>query len=267
MIRVSILIFLFILTDFQGAFAQTKGCQILPSEAVSMADRVIKRLYFGTPRTGEHALVMPDNLTINNEVMGGFDKMKSKAHHHVRYEALLRPKKTGFFHMLGIVLFKLDRSRNFLYVCVNDDSEKIKETHLSIYFMHAYGLEPEQKENLANLPGDWFWGPGGVLKGAKSSVVKLTRLPVILTPVHFLTNDALNILEPFPWMSKLLLFPSAFLQFSGEVLNSINEKLGLGVQRILVRPNVIEFANFVDENNPEKATTLFTLKRERKPTK
>lgn len=248
-------------------FAQSKGCQILPADAVSMADRVIKRMYFGVPRTGEHPMLMPDTIPISSEITGGYDKKTDKPHHHVQYESIMRPKKTGFFQMLGMILFKLDRSRNFIYVCVNDDSAKPEETHMTIYFMYAYGLEPGQKDDVANMAGDWLWGPGGVLKSSKSSVVKLTRLPVILTPVQFVTNDALNFFDSFPWLSKLLLFPSAFLKVSGEVLNSINEKLGLGVQRIVVKPHVIEFDNFVDEKNPEKATTLFSWKRDRKPSK
>lgn len=243
------------------AEAQTAGCRVLPAEAVDFADGLIKRIYFASPNKNSKSLIMPDNVPINTEFVGEFGKNSARSSHNAQYEALLRPRKTGFFHILHVVLFKLDRSRNFLYVCMNENSKRPQDSHLTIYFMAAYGLEETKWDNMAYMPGDLAWGPAGLLKSAQGSVAKITRLPVILTPVHFLTHDAMDLLDYIPLIGRALKIPGSVVRWSGELINRINEKLGLGVERIVIQPHVIEFSNYVDLKKPDRANVLYRWRR------
>jgi hypothetical protein len=256
-------ILIFALAIVSGpAHGGTVGCRFVPAQALAYADKVINRIYFSSPRKNSSSSIMPDNVPINTEFVGEISKNSDKGYQNSQYEALLRPRKTGFFHLLHVVLFKLDRSRNFLYVCMNHNSKRPQDSHLTIYFMAANGFEKPRSEKMSFLPNAFNWQGAGLFDSATGSGAKIAGLPVILTPVHFVTNDALNLLDYIPLIGEAFRIPSGIVKWTGEMINRINEKLGLGVERIVIKSHVIEFANYVDLKNPERANILYRWRRQ-----
>ncbi len=237
------------------------GCQIMPKDAVKLTDKLIRAFYEKTEEPGSIARYLPNNLPINGEVQQEVDKATGDSIDQIKYEAILRPKKSDYFHLFHLIMFKLERTRNLMYVCLNHDSRKPKESHLTIYFMLAYGLErvSSERDNITTVPGDWLFGPGGIFNGKSSSVAQITRVPVELVPLHHLTDDVSNWTENIPLIEEVFKIPGTALKFSGVLLARINEKLGAGVERIEVTSKAIEFANSVDLDHPEKRNVLYRL--------
>ncbi|MGZ3796984.1 MAG: hypothetical protein ACXVB1_11490, partial [Pseudobdellovibrionaceae bacterium] len=148
------------------------------------------------------------------------------------------------------------------YVCFNHDSKKPEETHFTLYFMSAYGLEPASadREDLTTIPGDWFFGPGGLFQGISGSVTELTRVPIEIIPVDYIAKDVSDWTESIPILRNIIQVPVTGLNFTAEFLALINRTLGAGVERIVITANEIEFSNSVDLDNPEKANVLYRLK-------
>ncbi|MGZ3746632.1 MAG: hypothetical protein ACXWRE_04665 [Pseudobdellovibrionaceae bacterium] len=251
----------FLLTATQQALALQYGCRLTPKDAVAMTDRLIQKFYKNSEGSAEPRY-LPNNLPINTEIQQEVDPKTNQANDHVQYEAILRPKKTDYFPLQNIMLFKLERSRNLMYVCFNHNSKKPEENHLTIYFMSAYGLEPASanRDDLTTIPGDWFFGPGGLFQGISGSVTELTRVPIEIIPVDYIAKDVSDWTESIPILRNIIQVPVTGLNFTAEFLALINRTLGAGVERIVITANEIEFSNSVDLDNPEKANVLYRLK-------
>jgi hypothetical protein len=233
----------------------------VPNKAVEITDRFIKTFYEQTQKDDEHPRYVPNYIPIATKIEQVNHPETDRVDRQMKYEAILRPRKSATFRMLQLILFKLDRSRHLMYVCFNLDSQKMEETHLTIYFLLAYGLESKftERDNFATAPGDWLFGPDGLFRSDSDPVAKITRVPVELAPLHHLSNGMSDWTEAIPLASSVFRIPGTMLKFSGTLLSRINEKLGAGVERITITQKSIEFANQVDLEHPEDAHVLYEL--------
>lgn len=241
--------------------ALPNGCQIMPGDAVRLTDKMIKAFYEKAEQYDTRSHFLPNNLPINAEFLQEVDGLTGQPYDQFKYEAVLRPKKTDYFHLFHLVMFKLERTRNLMYVCFNHDSRKPEQSYLTIYFMLGYGLEPNSthRDNLSTMPGDWLFGPGGLFGSKTSAVAQITTVPVELVPLHQLTDGVSDWTENIPVVEEIFKFPGTALKFSGVLLARVNEKLGAGVERIKVTSKEIEFSNSVDLNHPENSNVIYRL--------
>lgn len=244
-----------------SVYALPYGCQVMPAKAVSVVDQLIKGFYNRNEQDSSADPSLPSNLPLNTNIDSVVDVNTGKSTQQIQYESVLRPKKSENFQLLNLILFKLERTRHLMYVCFNLNSLKPEESHLTIYFILAYGLEPNSfdRDNLSTAPGDWLFGPGGLLHSRNDSVAQITRIPVELSPLSALTDGVDNLTDNIPIFEEVFKIPGSLIKFSGVLLARANEKLGAGVERIEVTSKYIEFANKVDLDHPEKAHILYRL--------
>jgi hypothetical protein len=88
-------------------------------------------------------------------------------------------------------------------------------------------------------------------------VVEAARIPVELTPLHHITNGTTDLTAGIPFVEQIFKVPATALQWTGGLLNRLNEGLGAGIERIVITPEKIEFANQVDLNHPENANIIY----------
>lgn len=252
-----LIILIFSLTEF--AFALQVGCRIVPKQAVYIVDKMIHSSFMETTNEEDRSRYLRNTIPINTRVEYSTVKNSNQIHDTVQYESILRPLKTDEFDLFKLILFKLERTRHLMYVCLNFNSLIPSETHLTIYFMQAYGLEPQTlgRDNLTTIPGDWLFGPDGILKSKNDKVAQIARIPIQFLPLEKLSNSFSFFARILPNLDKIFQIPSGILKIPVGILSKINEKLGAGVERIEVTSTGIEFANSVDLANPQKANILY----------
>jgi hypothetical protein len=244
------------------AHSHSHSCQTAPIEAIRGLDKFIKSLATEAERSGSGRYEVPNLLPLGSGLEFQSDLQTEASSRRVHYEALLRPRGDQVFELFHLILFKLERARHVLYVCLNQNSEKPDETYMSIYFLKAYGLQSSEKgdRDWVHRPGDWLFGPEGLLRWGEQPVVQLARIPVEVMPLHRLTNGTTDLTEGIPFVEEAFKVPGTALKFTGSLLSSLNEKLGAGIERITLTPTKIEFANDVDPEHPERATVIYEQK-------
>lgn len=252
-------LFLLLISISKISFALEFGCQFMPTQAIKLLDKSVRNYFHKQQINADGTIILPNIIPLQNQVQQEISPNDGKTIEQTQYEAILRPKHSDYFQLLHLIMFKLERTRHLMYVCFNENTSKPNENHVTIYFLSAYGLEPisMNRDNLSTVLGDWLMGPNGLFNSNTGSVAEITRIPIELLPLHYATNGMSDFTEDLPYIGKVLKTPGTAIQFSGNLLNQINQVLRAGVERIVITSKKIEFASSVDLSHPENAKILY----------
>jgi hypothetical protein len=243
------------------SFALEFGCEFVPTMAAKLVDKTIRNAYKKQQLSTDGSISVPNLIPLQNTVEQDFNFDGAPENERTRYEAILRPKQSDFIQVLHLVMFRLERTRHLLYVCFNHNNLTPEQNHVTIYFLAAYGLEPlgYDRDNYSTGFFDWLLGPGSIFKNEASTFTSITRIPIELVPIHYVTNGMRDFTEDLPIIGKILKAPSTAMQIPGNLLNGINNILRAGVERIVITSDKIEFASSVDLDHPENARILYEM--------
>ncbi len=247
-----------------SASALEYGCHFKPSQIEQIAFNWIqghwKQLENQKKNSSEPRIELPNSLGVNASFQspGTLD-----------YEAFLRPRKTEALFFLGTFVVQLSREDNLVYVCLHEDVNDPDRSHLTIYFLKAYGIDPPLQgkfslDRLANLPGNILFSPDGIFNlfgilGNKGPIkpVSVTPVSVGITPTYWLTEKPNSLVDGIPVLGSVLKVPGTALQLVGNILDTAKEKLGAGAERMVITSKYYEFSTAVNLSHPSQSLVLF----------
>lgn len=256
-----LIFFMTVLLTTSWGQALEMGCQFKLAQTVKLVDKSIRTYYKKQQIETDGTIQVPNIIPLQNQVYQELESNSETPQEQTQYEAVLRPKQSDYFHLLHLVMFRLERTRNLMYVCFNHNSLHPSENHVTIYFLNAYGLEPisMNRDNLSTIFGDWLLGPDGLIANPSDALASITRIPIELVPLHIATNGLKDFTENIPVIDKIFKAPGTAMQIPGNLINKINQALSVGVERIVVTPEYIEFASSVNLDRPNEAKILYRM--------
>lgn len=258
---------IFILFSSTCTYAQTQACQFGPNASIESIKKIILEMHHNEDNKHEGGLSFPHavplNTTVNFESTSDESNNTDNSRKVINYEALLRPQKNYTFNLLNLIMFKLNKNKNLMYVCLNYDSEKLAESHLTIYFLSVKGLDTKPKNsNIFTNIFSYVSGSKSTSPSVDDEVAKLTRIPIEFFALHLITQDVTNWLEEIPIIGTVFKIPGTAIKFSGDLISGFTGSLGGGVEKIDITHKEIIFSNFVNANNTEDTHVIYRFNLE-----
>jgi hypothetical protein len=223
------------------AHSQQQGCKLTPGEINFQATEAVK-LHYKQKTPLDRSL--PVNASAHLRFKTGDDNFGI-----VNGEGLLVPLEVASYTIYKplMITAKLSPKTDAVYLCLNDEDD-ISKAHVTLYFLHGQGLE---RGGFANGLKNLF-----LPKELKISPIRLSLLGLDQS-VHLLDE----IFAHIPIINYVADFPLDVLAgIQGDVEGALATIDGLGVERIVIRNESIEFATGVDLNDPTKANVIKTIK-------
>lgn len=225
----------FSILGLDSAFAIGEHCLVKPDQIGTVAQRIFK----ANKEAGEY---FPEQSIIQNraETQLNFKNGSLAAQRDVTFEGYYRPSESTWFSILPIPLFvaQLDRDRNVVYICAHNE-EDAANNYVIIYFLKGYKLS---KTNLGTFIGDFLF--------SSIEVDSINLLPIGTVPFKNFFDRAGEVI-PFGRIASAPIAVVAYLE--NLVVKILNEFVGLGVQRIVVRDTHVFLESGIDFKNPENA--------------
>lgn len=230
-----VLLLTFSFAGLESAFAVGEHCLIKPDQIGTVAQRIFK----ANKEAGEY---FPEQSIVQNraESQISFKNGTLTTQRDVTFEGYYRPSESTWFSILPIPLFvaQLDRDRNVVYICTHNE-ENPENSYVIIYFLRGYKIS---KTTLGTFLGDFLF--------SSIDVDSINLLPIGTVPFKNFFDKAFN-------GSAFGSIASAPVTLLGNIQNFVvkilNEFVGLGVQRIIVRDNHVLLESGIDFKNPENA--------------
>lgn len=257
---------LFILFFSNYTYAQPQACQFGLNASVEHIKKIVLDMHNDENALKDDGLSFPNTVPLNTELNLEFSADESlnsdDSHKIINYEAILRPQKNYSINLLNLIIFKLNRDKNLMYVCLNYDSNKLEEAHLTIYFLSVAGLNTKPKKK--NIVSNFFSAFTDLnnTPSADDKIAKLTRIPIELFALHLITQEITNWLQEVPYIGKVFKVPGAALKFSGNLISKFTGSIGAGVERIDITQKEMIFSNFVSSKNSENTHVIYRLNLE-----
>lgn len=249
------------------AYAQSPACQFGPHASIEYIKKIVLEMHNNQDALKDDGLSFPNTVPLNTVANFEFspdDSNNSDNFHKViNYEAILRPQKNYTINLLNLLMFKLNKNKNLMYVCLNYDSDKLSEARLTIYFLSVIGLNTKSKtknifSNILNILTDAKNNAPNV----DDEIAKLSRIPIELFALHLITQDITNWLKEIPIIGTVFKIPGTALKFSGNLISSFTGSIGAGIERIDITQKEIIFSNFVNSKNIEETNVIYRLNLE-----
>lgn len=234
------------------------GCRYFPREFVTLSDRMIRSFYSNPHRNDPGAIVFPYELPLQTDVDLSMSLSTNQTRGILRWETILRPTKTAYVNLIGLVTIKLDHDRDLMYICINDEIGKPRNSHVTIYFMSASGLNPRRGMN-AGLPLTSRLDPSQLFDNTPTPLVWLSPVTAEIMPLSNISDTLTKVSDWVPILGTIFKIPAALPREFGKLIVRGNKAIGAGVERIVIRNNIIEFATDVNVNNPDQALILYRL--------
>ena len=228
-----------ILSLSQYSFSFETGCSLQPHELND----------FGTTVTKKIAALkssMPKNIPLQSEFE--FETKQGVNKFYGTFEGFFRPQNDDFFSVipLPILGFDITKDRIVLYVCAHY-SDKKEESHLTIYFLRGYHLDPP---SLGTFAGNLIYDPQ----------LKVKPVPATLLGIGEIKMFFIQIFRYIPFVDVYFETFSLIQRFLANMLGDVT---GFGVERIELTEDFFRVSSGVDLNSPREARISKTFKLKR----
>lgn len=233
------LIIFSILSLSQYSFSFETGCSLQPSELNAFGTKVTKSI-------AAMKSSMPKNMLLQSEFE--FETKQGVNKFYGTFEGFFRPQNDDFFSIipLPILGFDVTKDRIVLYVCAHY-SEKKEESHLTIYFLRGYHLDPPK---FGTFFGNLIYDPQ----------LKVKPVPATLLGIGEIKMFFLQIFRYIPFVDVYFETISLVQRVLANLLGDVT---GFGVERIELTEDFFRVSSGVDLNSPREARISKTFKLKR----
>lgn len=223
----------------QSGWCFETGCQLQPNQLNEYGSRITKSI--AAMKTS-----FPKNVPLQSEFE--FESKQGVKKFYGTFEGFFRPQNDDFFSVvpLPILGFDVTKDRIVLYVCAHY-SDKKEESHLTIYFLRGYHLDPPK---LSTFIGNWIYDPQ----------LKIQPVPATLLGIGEIKMFFLQIFRYIPFVDVYFETISLVQQFFANMLGDIT---GFGVERIELTQDFFRVSAGVDLESPRESRISKTFKLKR----
>ncbi|MFS4459205.1 hypothetical protein [Bdellovibrio sp. HCB2-146] len=229
---------IFILLTVVGLQAQALeyGCKFHPKELNEKGTNMVKAFAARKQSVPESLPVTPLQIEYAESNSGEETSQVAKG----TLEGFYRPAEDDFYSLIPIPVLgiALSRERNMIYVCAHYDSMDPKKTHVTVYMLRGYYLDPT---SLGTVIGNLASGPR----------LEVKPLTAALVDINFIRKDFLHILKWIPFVDVGLNATNGIQRL---LVNMVGDFTGIGVERLTMTMDGVEIASGIDLKRPEKAT-------------
>lgn len=243
------LLFSLLLMGATPGFAINYGCDLTPRQALEIVNAEIYKMHFAI---GEHKgdlFEVDDSMPEPMKVNYNYNFKTQKKEVYLKYETIVRPQQSGRPKLFNTFYVDMQRARNLMYVCLNFDSAHPEQSHLSVYFIEAHGLDPrasEQDDDFFNSVANKLFQPGGVLNWTKDSLARLAPLKMQLAPLGYITKEMHDGIKDIPVIGDIFEIPEGAAMILQSGLATYNRVLGTGISKVEVTRNGVSFFKDID---------------------
>ncbi|OYZ20094.1 MAG: hypothetical protein B7Y39_11250 [Bdellovibrio sp. 28-41-41] len=237
--RIFFFVFILIVSVNQSCFSFENGCQLQPSDLNNFGTKITKSIAL-------KKVSMPKNIPLQSEfefeTKGGVNKF------YGTFEGFFRLQNDDFFSLvpLPVLGFDATKDRIVVYICAHY-SEKKEGSHLTIFFLRGYHLDPPK---LSNFIGDFIYDPQ----------LKVKPVPASLLGVGEVKTFFLRVFRYIPFVDVFFEPFSLIQRFFANLLGDVTS---LGVERIEITEDFFRVTSGVDLNSPREARISRTFKLKR----
>ena len=233
------IIFFFVLAFAHSSFAFEHGCSLQPNELNTFGTKV-------TSSVAKMKTSVPKNIPLQSEFE--FKTIQGKNTFYGTFEGFFRPQNDDFISIipLPILGFDVTKDRIVLYVCAHY-SEKKEESHMTIYFLRGYHLDPP---TLGTFLGNIVYDPQ----------MKVKPVPATLLGIGEIKMFFLQIFRFIPFVDVYFETFSLVQRFFANMLGDVT---GFGVERIELTEDFLRVSSGVNLDSPREARISKTFKIKR----
>lgn len=233
------LIFISMLVIANSTFAYEYGCSLQPHELNAFGTKV-------TSAVAKMKTSVPKNIPLQSEFE--FVTKQGEKKFYGTFEGFFRPQNDDFFSIIPVPIlgFDVTKDRIVLYVCAHY-SEKKEESHLTIYFLRGYHLDPP---TFGTFFGNLIYDPQ----------MKVKPVPATLLGIGEIKMFFLQIFRFIPFVDIYFETFSLVQRFFANMLGDVT---GFGVERIELTEDSLRVSSGVDLASPREARISKTFKIKR----
>lgn len=233
------LIFFSVLAITNSSFAFEYGCSLQPHELNAFGTKI-------TSAVAKLKTSVPKNIPLQSEFE--FETKQGEKKFYGTFEGFFRPQNDDFFSIIPVPIlgFDVTKDRIVLYVCAHY-SEKKEESHLTIYFLRGYHLDPP---TFGTFFGNLIYDPQ----------MKVKPVPATLLGIGEIKMFFLQIFRFIPFVDIYFETFSLVQRFFANMLGDVT---GFGVERIELTEDSLRVSSGVDLASPREARISKTFKIKR----
>lgn len=233
------LIFISILVIASSSFGYEHGCSLQPRELNAFGTKV-------TSAVAKMKTSVPKNIPLQSEFE--FETKQGEKKFYGTFEGFFRPQNDDFFSIIPVPIlgFDVTKDRIVLYVCAHY-SEKKEESHMTIYFLRGYHLDPP---TFGTFFGNLVYDPQ----------MKVKPVPATLLGIGEIKMFFLQIFRFIPFVDIYFETFSLVQRFFANMLGDVT---GFGVERIELTEDFLRVSSGVNLASPREARFSKTFKIKR----
>tara|TARA_B110001454_G_scaffold219201_1_gene251906 strand:+ start:50115 stop:50942 length:828 start_codon:yes stop_codon:yes gene_type:complete len=223
----------------QYSFSFETGCSLQPSDLNDFGTKVTQKI--AAMKTS-----LPKSIPLQSEFE--YEIKDGQKKFYGTFEGFFRPQNDDFFSVipLPILGFDVTKDRIVLYICAHY-SDKKEESHLTIYFLRGYHLDPPK---FGTLISSWIYDPQ----------LKVKPVPATLLGIGEIKMFFIKIFRYIPFVDIYFETISMLQRF---VANMLGDVTGFGVERIELTEDFLRVSSGVDLKSPREARISKTFKLKR----
>ncbi len=232
-------IFISILVIASSSFGYEHGCSLQPHELNAFGTKV-------TSAVAKMKTSVPKNIPLQSEFE--FETKQGEKKFYGTFEGFFRPQNDDFFSIIPVPIlgFDVNKDRIVLYVCAHY-SEKKEESHMTIYFLRGYHLDPP---TFGTFFGNLVYDPQ----------MKVKPVPATLLGIGEIKMFFLQIFRFIPFVDIYFETFSLVQRFFANMLGDVT---GVGVERIELTEDSLRVSSGVNLASPREARISKTFKIKR----
>lgn len=233
------LTFISILIFSKSVMALEYGCSLKPHELNAFGTKI-------TSAVAKMKTSVPKNIPIQSEFE--FEIKQGQRKFYGTFEGFFRPQNDDFFSVVPVPIlgFDVTKDRIVLYVCAHY-SEKKEESHMTIYFLRGYHLDPP---TFGTFLGNLIYDPQMKVKPVPASLLGIGEIKIFF----------LQIFRYIPFVDIYFEALSLVQQFFANILGDVT---GFGVERIELTEDFLRVAAGVNLTSPREVRFNKTFKIKR----